>query len=637
MRFTPEFLNEIRARVPVSQVVGSRVKLKKEGREYRGLSPFNAEKTPSFFVNDQKQFYHDFSSGRHGDVFTFLVEVENLTFPEAVERLATMAGLDLPRRDAESEARDKKRATLNETLDYAAAIFEQTLHEPVGARARGYLADRDLDPATQRAFRIGFAAPEKYALRDSLAAKGVDAQLMIDAGLLIHGEGIAVPYDRFQNRVMFPIHDRGGRVVAFGGRALDPSAKAKYLNSPETELFHKGSLLFNHHRARKPAGDKGRVIAVEGYVDVIAMTKAGFPETVAPLGTALTADQCALLWTMCEEPILCFDGDKAGRKAAYRAIETALPLIGPGKSLRFALLPEGQDPDDLARSGGAEAIGEVIGGAKPLAEMLFQREIDGQTFDTPEKRAALERRLREWTAGIGDDGLRKFYGQDMAQRVRALFGGAAPARAPWSPRERAARGPRRGGPFDPGPRVGLASAPLPLAGFSPRAKRDSPREIALVAALVGHPALIERAFEEIAAMDLGSPDLAEFRHTLLGLDPDAFASPSALEDALEARGAGEPRRRLMEAAARLPDWWSIRPEAEFADAELVFRQCLALQHKAGALHRELKLAEAALAVDPTEQNFARLLDIKTSLADLASAEAAVDGFGEISGRKSPPV
>ena len=264
MRFTPEFLNEIRARVPVSQVVGSRVKLKKEGREYRGLSPFNAEKTPSFFVNDQKQFYHDFSSGRHGDVFTFLVEVENLTFPEAVERLATMAGLDLPRRDAESEARDKKRATLNETLDYAAAIFEQTLHEPVGARARGYLADRDLDPATQRAFRIGFAAPEKYALRDSLAAKGVDAQLMIDAGLLIHGEGIAVPYDRFQNRVMFPIHDRGGRVVAFGGRALDPSAKAKYLNSPETELFHKGSLLFNHHRARKPAGDKSRVIAVEG-------------------------------------------------------------------------------------------------------------------------------------------------------------------------------------------------------------------------------------------------------------------------------------------------------------------------------------------------------------------------------------
>ena len=636
MRFTPEFLNEIRARVPVSQVVGARVKLRKEGREWRGLSPFNAERTPSFFVNDQKQFYHDFSSGQHGDIFTFLVEVENLSFPEAVEKLAVMAGLDLPRRDAESEAREKRRSTLHEVMEFAAALFEQTLHEPAGARARGYLADRQLDPATQRLFRLGYSAPEKFALRDALAAKGVAGEQMIEAGLLVHGEGIAVPYDRFQNRVMFPIHDRAGKVVAFGGRALDPSAKAKYLNSPETELFHKGSLLFNHHRARKPAGEKGRVIAVEGYVDVIAMSKAGFPETVAPLGTALTADQCALLWTLAPEPVLCFDGDKAGRKAAYRAIETALPLIGPGKSLKFALLPEGQDPDDLAKSGGGEAINRVLDSSRPLAEMLFQRETEGQTFDTPEKRAALERRLRELTTSIGDETLRKHYSADMSERLRGLFGGPAP-RAPWVPRERSARQPRRGGPGDQPLRVGVASQPLPRAGFSLSAKRESPREIAILAALITHPSLLERVFEEIAALELASPALNEFRKRLIDMEPEAYENELALAQALESRGQGEPMRRILEAAARMPDWWSLRSEAEIGDAELVFRQCLALQHKAGSLHRELKLAEAALAVDPTEQNFARLLDIKSSLADLASAEAAVEGFGEMSGRKLPPV
>ncbi|MGO9742896.1 MAG: DNA primase [Roseiarcus sp.] len=635
MRFTPEFLNEIRARVPVSQVVAPRVKLKKEGREWRGLSPFNAEKTPSFYVNDQKQFYHDFSSGRHGDVFTFLVEVENLSFPEAVERLAHLAGLELPRRDARSEARDQRRASLGEVLEYAAAIFEQTLNEAVGAKARGYLADRGLDPATERVFRLGFSAPEKYALRDALAARGVEAEQMIDGGLLVHGEGIAVPYDRFQNRVMFPIHDRSGKIVAFGGRALDASAKAKYLNSPETELFHKGALLYNHHRARKPAGETGRVIAVEGYVDVISMTKAGFPETVAPLGTALTAEQCALLWTLSEAPILCFDGDKAGRKAAYRAIDTALPLIGPGKSLQFALLPEGQDPDDLARSGGGEAIGEVLTGARPLAEMLFQRETEGQTFDTPEKRAGLERRLSELTAAIGDETLRKHYAADMAQRADALFGGVV--RAPTARRERGRRGPWRGGRFEPGPRVGVAMAPLPPAGFSLKSKRESPREIAILAALIGHPEIVEHAFEDIAALEFASSALGNFRRRLLDLDPVAFDSATALMAALEARGAGEDAARILALAQRMPDWWALKAEAEIADAEIVFRQCMALQRKAGTLHRELKSAEAALAAEPTEQNFVRLLDIKSSLADLASAEAAVDGFGELSGRKLPPV
>ena len=641
MKFSPEFLNEIRARLPVSQVVGQRVKLRKEGREWRGLSPFGAEKTPSFFVNDQKQFYHDFSSGRHGDIFSFLVEVEGLAVPEAVERLAGMAGLDMPQRDAQSEARQKERATLHEVMALAQKLFEQTLHDPVGARARGYLADRRLDPATQRQFGLGYSAPERFALRDALAAKGVEPQQMIDTGLLVHGEGITVPYDRFQNRVMFPIHDRGGRVVAFGGRAMDPGAKAKYLNSPETELFHKGSLLFNHHRARKAAHDKGRVIAVEGYVDVIAMTQVGFPETVAGLGTALTADHCALLWTMSEEPVLCFDGDKAGRKAAFRAIETALPLIGAGKTLRFALLPEGQDPDDLARSGGPEAIAGVIDRAHPFAEMLFLRETEGQVFDTPDKRAALERRLRDLTGQIGDETLRKHYGADMGQRLSALFGFAAPGARnggqAYAAREARPRFQRRSGPWDPGPQFGVAGQPLPPTTAAVFARRDPPREVLILATLLGHPGLLETHFEELVVLEFASPALSEFRSRLIDLAPEAHDGAEALSEALAGAGLAAERDRLLAAAAKMPDWWCLRPEADIGDADLVLRQSLALQRKAGALHKDLKLAEAALAADPTEQNLARLLDIKANLADLAHAEAASEGFGETSGRRMPAV
>src|SRR5271170_3389075 len=607
MKFSTEFLDEIRARVPLSQVVGARVQLKKAGREWRGLSPFNKERTPSFYVNDQKQFYHDFSSGKSGDIFTFLVDVEGLGFPEAVERLAGMAGLPMPRRTLEGEARDKQRATLHDALVLAARIFEATLHDPVGAKARGYLADRRLDTATQREFGLGYSSPERFALRDALAARGVETAQMIEAGLLHHGEGIAVPYDRFRNRVMFPIHDRSGRVVAFGGRALDPDAKAKYLNSPETELFHKGSLLFNHHRARKPAHERQQIIVVEGYVDVIAMSQAGFPQTVAPLGTALTEDQCALLWALNAEPILCFDGDNAGRKAAFRAIDIALPLIGG-----------------------------VLRGAKPFAEMLFLRETEGQTFETPERRAGLERRLRELSGAISDETLRKHYAVDMARRLNALFG-SAPAVAPAARFRDRPRGGRRGAFFDPGPRVGIAGAHLPAPGLAARRPREAPREIAILAILIGHPGLLESHWEEIVELELASTTLTAFRARLVDLPPEAYATPDALAAALDERGDGGERKRVLAAAARMPNWWCLRAEAPSADAETVLRQCLALQRKSGALHKELKMAEGALAADPTEQNLARLLDIKVGLADLANAEAAIEGFGELSGRKEPAV
>ena len=362
MRFPPQFLDELRARLPVSEVVGKRVRLKKAGREWKGLSPFNKERTPSFFVNDQKGFYHDFSSGKHGDIFTFLMELEGVTFPEAVERLASLAGLPMPKMSREAEAEEGRRRTLHEVIALAAKFFEATLAARAGAKARGYLADRGLDPATQLKFRIGYAPAERFALKEHLGGLGVPVEDMIEAGLLVAADDIPVPYDRFRDRVMFPISDLAGRIVAFGGRALDKEAKAKYLNSPETVLFHKGGLVYNGAAARKAAHQGAAVVVVEGYVDVIAMVTAGYEATVAPLGTALTEDQLALLWKMADEPVLCFDGDAAGRRAAYRAIDMALPHIKPGKSLRFASLPQGHDPDDLVRSGGAGAIADVSGG-----------------------------------------------------------------------------------------------------------------------------------------------------------------------------------------------------------------------------------------------------------------------------------
>src|ERR1700730_11538613 len=308
MRFPPQFLDELRARLPVSEVVGKRVRLKKAGREWKGLSPFNKERSPSFFVNDHKGFYHDFSSGKHGDIFTFVMESEGVTFPEAVERLASLAGLAIPKLTPEAEAQDSRRRTLHDVIELAAKFFEATLAARAGATARGYLADRGLDPATQLKFRIGYAPPERFALKEHLGLLGVPVDDMIEAGLLVAGDDIPVAYDRFRNRVMFPIGDLGGRIVAFGGRALDKDAPAKYLNSPETQLFHKGAMLYNGAAARKAAHQGAQhgvpVIAVEGYVDVIAMVTAGYAATVAPLGTALTEDQLALLWRMARQPDL---------------------------------------------------------------------------------------------------------------------------------------------------------------------------------------------------------------------------------------------------------------------------------------------------------------------------------------------
>jgi DNA primase len=627
VRYPPHLLEEIRARLPASDVVGRRVRLKKAGREWRGLSPFNAEKTPSFYVNDQKQFYHCFSSGKHGDVFTFLMETEGLSFPEAVERLASEAGVTLPAPSADSDAIESKRRGAIEVMELAAAFFEEQLRGRAGAGARHYLDGRGLGPEIRARFRLGYATGERYGLRDFLASKDVDKGLMVELGLLTGGEDVAVPYDKFRDRVIFPITDGRGRVIAFGGRAMQTDAKAKYLNSPETPLFHKGRVLYNLHGARKAAHDRGSIIAVEGYVDVIAMTMAGHPNAVAPLGTALTEDQLALLWRHADEPILCFDGDGAGQRAAFRALETALPALEPGKSLRFALLPEGQDPDDLLRSGGAAAVTRVLEGARPLVEVLWSRAVESSPVDTPERRAGLAKTLREMVGAIRDETVRRFYRDEIESRLRQLSPQGAQVQGRYgggAPRSGSRRGFRADDP-PPSPRITTKLNPL-YAGTTnsggPVPFQD--REAMIISCLLVHPQLLGIEAEELSALELNDPDAQALRSLLLDAAAEtAHPVGEVLRARLDRAGMGEAAARLA-AHIRPGDRWVLDPHVDPMRLEDALRQAVILHGKSGALNSELRLAERALAEDATEANFAWLCDVKERLAVIAGAEAEAD-------------
>ena len=676
MRFSPQFLDELRARLPVSEVVGRRVRLRKAGREWKGLSPFNKEKTPSFFVNDQKAMWFDFSSGKNGNIFDFVMLTEGVSFTEAVERLAGEAGIAVPVLTREAQAQEERRKTLHDIVELAAKFFETALAGRAGARGRGYLADRGISPSLQLKFRLGYAPAEQYALKEHLGAAKVSVEDMVTAGLLVAGEDIAVPYDRFRDRVMFPISDWRGRIIAFGGRALDKEVAAKYLNSPETPLFHKGATLYNLAAARQAANQAAnnsgrsatpasenfsrRVIAVEGYIDVIAMVAAGFEATVAPLGTALTADQLALLWRMGDEPLLCFDGDDAGRRAAYRALDLALPLIRPGKSLKFAALPDGQDPDDLVRSGGREAVEDVLGAARPLAEVLWARESEAGPFDTPERRAALETRVAEVTAAIGDEAVRRYYREDFAARLRRMF---APAeivtrRRPWAEagQRRGARGQSRPlpGRFAGDERYVAASAQLAVSPLHRGHRAAIPRREALILqAALNHPWLLHDRLEEFAEAEFRHADTRRLKAALIDAIAHRFADEAGDEGGRRF-GADEEAARTelnaevgrlgfaellgrIERTITTPSVWGARTQAAAADVLHTWKQLLALHRQWHSLTRELKEAELALGQENTETNYARLCDIKARLSALDGTEALIEGFGAHSGRAARPL
>jgi DNA primase len=640
MRYSQSFLDEIRARLPVSDVVRKRVPLKKAGREWKGLSPFNAEKTPSFFVNDQKGMWFDFSSGKNGSIFDFLMLTEGVSFREAVERLAGMAGVPIPVAGPEEERREAKKKTLHDVVELAAKFFEENLQARTGAKARGYLADRSMSPEMQARFRIGYASAERFALKEFLGGKGVSNEDMIEAGLIIAGDDIPVPYDRFRERVIFPISDFKGRIVGFGGRALSQDVQAKYLNSPETPLFHKGWLLYNGASARAATQKDAPLIVVEGYVDVIAMVSAGYEGTVAPLGTALTEDQLALLWRMQSEPILCFDGDKAGQRAAYRAAELALPLLKPGQSLLFALLPEGQDPDDLIRSGGAEAMREILENAKPLSEMLWLRETENARLDTPERRAALETRLGEVVRSITDETVRRYYRDDLKARLAKLLAPQESFQAArFAPRTRFdpqyQRGRERRPSRFPTPKMALMPRSGQLAASSIVRGHHSaipPREALILLAVLNHPWLFNDHAEEFVELDFVHRDAKALRKAILAAAASGHAGDAAaLQARLQETGASELVTRMERAISHKGDW-EIGSDTAPQDVAAWWHQILTLHQKMRALSKELREAETALGNDLNETNFAWVQDVKKRLAVLEGTEALIEGFGEPSGR-----
>lgn len=635
MRFTPALLDDIRARLPVSAVVGKHVKLVKAGREWKGLSPFKAERTPSFYVNDQKGFYHCFASGEHGDIFTFLTKVEGLPFPEAVERLAGQAGVELPKFSPEAAQREESRKGLHEAMELATLWFEQQLRGAGGQEARRYLASRELGPDVQARFRLGFAPGARHGLRDHLAGKGVPVEVMIEAGLLVAGDDIPVPYDRFRERVIFPICDIKGRVIAFGGRAMKPDQQPKYLNSPDTPLFHKGRVLYNHHLARKAAHDAGTVIAVEGYVDAIALVRAGLAHVVAPLGTALTGEQVDLLWRMGPEPILCFDGDKAGQRAAHRAIDVVLPKLGAGRTLRFAFLPEGQDPDDLLRTSGPAALQEVLTRPIGLFDVIWSREVERQPLDTPERRADLERRLRELAMSIADETLRKYYRSAFEERLKLTFGdarGGSP-RQGYAPRRRPldGRGPRPVGERAK-TRVALNDLGSTLKQsrlFSSASRAALPREAALVVTVINHPELLDMHAETFAALALGSAELRRLREAALAaaaLD----AEQATLRDTITGM-MGVDALTTAEALINHGDFWA-GAEAALPDALQGWADAVDLHERASTLHTEMRMAAAELVDSGSDESLARLQAIARRLHAGGSADNEWDAFGRASGR-----
>ncbi len=606
MKYPERFLDDIRARVSLESVIGRRVRLARRGHELIGLCPFHNEKTPSFTVSERKGFFHCFGCGAHGDVIGFVMQDEGLGFHEAVERLAGEAGLALPKREPRDEEREKRRASLYEVTEAAAAWFQAALEGAEGGAARRYLAARGLDAETVARFRLGYAPKGRSVLRRALGDKGISEAALVETGLLTVPEDGKQPYDRFRDRVIFPICDRRGRVVAFGGRALG-DGKPKYLNSPETPLFHKGAVLYGHHLATKAAHDAGRVIAVEGYMDVIALHRAGFNEAVAPLGTALTERQIEALWRLAETPVLCFDGDDAGARAAARACERALPLLGAPRSLAFATLPPGQDPDSMIREGGAQAMAEILEAAMPLSEHLWQAATGGRAMRTPEQRAQAEQRLAGQVERIPDRGLRYRYLIHFRVRLQ----------------ER----PKRKGAG----RAGATDVPIARGeALGPRAAGTGHRlERTLLQTLLNFPELAVEECEALAALRLETGRFAAALSTVLdwaGAGDDEKGE--SLAEALARQGFADLVEELAGDGARYLDWAASRAQAGLADARIQLRQILERQRLRVALPAAVREAERAWTEEMTEQSWLRLRETVRQGHDAGDAPVEIPGYGE---------
>lgn len=541
MSLPPGFLDELKSRTSLSQVVGRKVswdtKKSNQGKgDMWSPCPFHQEKTASFHVDDRKGFYYCFGCHEKGDLFSFVQNTENVSFMEAVEILSREAGMQMPARDPKAQEKADRRTQLADVMEQAVAHYRLQLKTAAAGEARDYLANRGLDEAAQARWDIGFAPDVRQGVFTHLTNKGVEAALVIDAGLAANPDGGGAPYDRFRGRIIFPIRDARGRAIALGGRAMDPNARAKYLNSPETELFDKGRSLYNLGPAREASG-KAPLIVAEGYMDVIALGEAGFGATVAPLGTAITENQLQLLWRLHDEPILALDGDKAGFRAALRVIDLALPLLEAGKSLRFCLMPEGMDPDDLIRAQGAGAMQRQIDASVPLVQLLWRRETEGKNFDSPERKAALDQSLREAIRKVRDPSLRRHYGDEINRLRRGLFDGARPHRSGKTPfRPRGQKFAPLAQPMSETRASALAAAGAPF--------EEQLKEAVILASLVRHPGIVGQFIADLERLETSHPEHEAVRQALIeteGADRGEIelrCGASALEKLLQPRHVG---------------------------------------------------------------------------------------------------
>jgi len=629
MPFPPQFLDDLRSRIGLADLIGRRVKLTRKGREHTGLCPFHNEKTPSFSVSEEKGFFHCFGCGAHGDIIGFAMRIENLSFPEAVQRLADEVGLVVPQTSPKEREFAQRKAGLLEIMDKACDFFEQNIRSQSGKEGLNYLASRGLDDATITKFRLGFAPDNRNGLKTSIISSAISEAQLIECGLLIKPDDPARreqnTYDRFRGRVTFPITDSRGRVIAFGARTLGDN-QPKYLNSPDTPLFNKGTILYGLANAWLASRSENRIVVTEGYMDVIALDQAGIKAAVAPLGTALTETQISLLWRMSPEPILCFDGDNAGVRAAKRAAERALPLLKPGYSLRFVTLPEGEDPDTIIKSRGPEFMEEILKSARPLDRIIWDLETAGYKFDTPERLAGLEYRLEQRIRSIADGKVQYQYQDEFRNRLRDLKFHSR--RQNYLGRTGLDNAKKRvitnkyqntkGGGFlgtrQYGESPNLSSPPLTAPELLTRR-----REQAILAALINHWTLIDEFAEAIGMLEFIDGDLDKLRKEILilyGSEPDLDSAN--LHNRLQARGFDGLVQMLLTP--------QVYTHAGFARAEsevILVRQGIT-EMIDGILEEnrraELSDAEKVYALEPTEENWVNLQECMLSVQRKDQAE-----------------
>lgn len=622
MPLPPAFLDELRNRVTLSDYISKRMKLTRAGREFKGCCPFHQEKTPSFTVNDEKQFYHCFGCGAHGDVINFAMHNDGYSFPEAIEALAGVAGLTVPQDTPQQRERYDKQKRLYDLLDEATVFFEKQLRSPIGQEGLNYFKNRGFTDETITGFRLGFAPTDSKALLQYLLGKKYTIPEMLDVGLIKKSNNSPDHYSFFRGRIMFPVSDSRGRTVAFGARILG-EGEPKYLNSPDHVLFHKGKLLYGLSRARAAFNKNQPFIVVEGYTDVIALAQAGYIGAMAPLGTALTEDQLILMWKLLPSidtrdgdkdysPILCFDGDNAGVRAAARSVERVLPMLSAAQTVRVAYLPSGEDPDSLIQKSGNSAFQEVVNKSKPMIDVLWELTLGSRKLTTPEERAAGSRAIRQKVKIIRDDTLRDLYKDEIEKRLSALFTWQKPAQnKPWTKK-----------PWNKN-----FSKNKGQALFSPPAKQPLSglylRERVLVALMVNHPELTYEFEEDIAKISFTSPKLESLRQQLMtlfsddsheSLDVEAITSHFSYGDA--AKGSHKILVDVLSEATYVHAGFA-RPDRPLEQARhgwiSIWNKYLQEQ-----LQNDLHAAGRLWHEDPSDANYARLMALRQQMEKLAS-------------------